>query len=153
MYRAHAFSVSGSSPLNDSESTIRGLAQDLCTAFNTGNYDQAAALYDSEASFMPPHQDAAQGPKSIERLLKTFGDQGYENLRFETTRVDSSGDMALETGHYTVTIRKGTTIVADHGKYLRGWRRFGAWRIVADCWSSNIRLGDDVRFGGHTKVA
>jgi hypothetical protein len=26
----------------------------------------------------------------------------------------------------------------DRGKYLKVWRRLGAWRIVADCWSSNL---------------
>jgi len=26
----------------------------------------------------------------------------------------------------------------DRGKYVKVWRRLGAWRIVADCWSSNL---------------
>jgi len=153
MYRAHAFGVPGSSSVGDAESTIRGLSQDFCTAFNTGNYDQAAALFNSVSSLMPPHQDAAEGSKAIEQMLRHFGDAGYENLRFETLRVESSGDMAIETGHYSLTIRKGSAVVTDHGKYLRGWRRFGAWRIIADCWSSNVRLNDDARFGTGTKVA
>jgi hypothetical protein len=30
------------------------------------------------------------------------------------------------------------TILADRGKYVKAWRRLGAWLIVADCWSSNL---------------
>jgi uncharacterized protein (TIGR02246 family) len=147
MYRAVAFGVSGSGPTRDTESTIRGLTQDFCTAFNTGNYDQAAALFTSEAHFMPPHRESSQGAKTIERVLRDLADSGYEDLRLETAGLECSGDMAVETGRYSVTIRRGTTIFADHGKYLRTWRRLGAWRITADCWSSSIPLSDDARVG------
>ena len=152
MYRAQAFGVSGSGPIRDAESMLRGLTQDFCTAFNTGNYDQAAVLFTSDALFMPPHRESSQGTKAIERVLKELGDCGYGDLRFETTSVDYSGDMAVETGRYSVTIRRGTAVLADHGKYLRTWRRLGAWLITADCWSSSIPLQDDIRLGAD-KVA
>jgi ketosteroid isomerase-like protein len=75
----------------------------------------------------------------VERLLRQFGDAGYEDLRLETVRVESSGDMAMEIGRYTVGIRRpDATVIADRGKYLKTWRRLGAWLIVADCWSSNL---------------
>jgi len=146
MYRALSFGVSGSG-MRDAESTLRGLTQDFCTAFNTGNYDHAAALFAADALFMPPHRDSTQGKGAIEHLLRDFGGAGYEDLRFETTRVDSSGDMAVEAGRYSFTIRRGSTIVSDQGKYLRTWRRLGAWLITADCWSSSIPLQDEVRLG------
>jgi len=151
MYRALSLGVSGSSAFNEMESTIRAMTQDFCTAFNTGNYDQAAALFTSDACFMPPHEESFEGTKAIERALREFGYSGYESLRFETTRVDGSGDMAVEIGRYALTVRKGTAILADRGKYLRGWRRLGAWRIIADCWSSCIRLSDDVRLNAGDK--
>lgn len=147
MYRALSAGVSDSGPIRDVESRLRGLTQDFCTAFNTGNYDHAAALFNSDASLMPPHRESSQGVKAIERVLREFGDCGYEDLRFETTRVDSSADMAVEIGRYSVTIRRGTNIIADRGKYLRTWRRLGVWLITADCWSSSIPLQDDVRLG------
>jgi ketosteroid isomerase-like protein len=152
MDRAAVFGLSSSSPTRDSEFTIKGLTQDFCTAFNTGNYDHAAALFSSEARFMPPHRESCQGPKAIERILKEFGDRGYEDLRFETQGVDCSGDMAVETGRYRLTIRRGTTLYADQGKYLRAWRRLGAWLITADCWSSSIPLQNEVGLGAD-KVA
>jgi ketosteroid isomerase-like protein len=152
MYRTSSLGISDSTALREMESTIRAMTQDFCIAFNTSNYDQAAALFTAEAVFMPPHQESFQGTKAIERALREFGSSGYESLRFETTWVDGSGDMAFEIGRYEVNVRKETAILADRGKYLRGWRRLGAWRIIADCWSSCIRLGDDARLTG-VKIA
>ncbi|HEY7616546.1 MAG TPA: nuclear transport factor 2 family protein [Terriglobales bacterium] len=141
MYRPVASHVPSSASFPDVESTIRGLAQDLCTAFNTGNYDQMAAMFAADGSFMPPHHEAVYGPKAIEHLLREFGESGYDDLRFEMLRVEHSGDIAFEMGRFTVAIRQdnGTT-VAERGKYLRGWRRLGAWLIIADCWNSNLPL-------------
>jgi hypothetical protein len=55
--------------------------------------------------------------------------------------VDYSGDMAVETGRYTVVVRQenGTTVV-DRGKFVHAWRRLGVWLMVADCWSSDLPL-------------
>jgi uncharacterized protein (TIGR02246 family) len=153
MYRALASSVSGSGPSRDAESTIRGLTQDFCTAFNTGNFDHAAALFAPEAVLMPPHREWSQGIRAIERVLQEFGDTGYESLRFDTVRVDASGDMAIESGLYTVAIRRGSAIVSDRGKYVRAWRRLGAWLIIADCWSSNLPLADSAQADTGAKVA
>lgn len=152
MYRASSFDVYGSSSDREADGTIRGLTQDFSTAFNTGNYDHASALFASEALFMPPHRESSQGVSTIERVLRQFGDSGYEDLRFETLRVESSGDMAVETGRYSVTIRMGGNVISDRGKYLRTWRRLGAWFITADCWSSSIPLRDEVRLNAE-KVA
>src|SRR5579864_9178525 len=70
MYRPPSSGVPGSNPRLDVESTIRGLTQDFCMAFNTGNYDQAAALFASDGVLMLSHREPAQGPKGIERLLR-----------------------------------------------------------------------------------
>jgi uncharacterized protein (TIGR02246 family) len=139
MYRPYSGSLAESRPFLDVQSLLRNIEQDFVTSFNTGNYDQAAALFAQDGAFMPPHQEPAYGPSAVERLLRQFGEAGYEDLRLETVRVDSSGDMAMEIGRYTVAIRQPDgTIVADRGKYVKAWRRLGVWLIVADCWSSNL---------------
>jgi uncharacterized protein (TIGR02246 family) len=154
MYRPLSTSGAGSDPLLDIESIIRGLTQDFCMAFNTGNYDQAAALFSSDGVLMLSHREPSQGSKGIERMLREYADSGYQNLRFETTRVDYSGDMAIEMGRYNVSTQQGDTTVADAGKFLRAWHRLGVWRIVADSWSSNLPIADrEVKFGSATKVA
>lgn len=139
MYRPFGSGVHSQSLFIDVESTIRGLTQDYSTAFNTGNYEQVAELFAADGLFMPPHREAAQGPKAIERVLRDDGETGYQDLRLETTRVDNSGDMAVEIGRYTVAIRQGNgTTLADRGKFIHAWRRLGVWLMVAACWSSDL---------------
>ena len=135
--------LSGSAPSVNSwldvQSALRGLTQDFATAFNTGNYDQAAALFTSDGFLMPPHREMAQRPKAIEMMLRGLGEAGYQNLRLETIRVEESGDMAVEIGRYTVALQQlnGTTVV-ERGKFVQTWRRLGAWLMTVDCWSSDL---------------
>jgi ketosteroid isomerase-like protein len=151
MYRPNS---SGSNPPLDVESTIRGLTQDFCMAFNTGNYDQAALLFASDGVLMLSHHEPSQGPKVIERALRQYGDSGYQNLRFETARVDYSGDMAIEMGRYTVSFDAGNRSIGDAGRFLRAWRRLGAWRIVGDSWSSSLPIaGHEIKLGEDARVA
>ena len=139
MYRPYSSPVGASGSSTDVLSTIRGLTQDFGMNFNTGNYDQVAGLFASDGLFMAPHNDSVVGPKPIERKLREFGESGYQDLRLETIRVDSSGDMAMEIGRYSVSVvSESNSAKAERGKYLKVWRRLGAWRIVADCWSSNL---------------
>jgi len=152
MYRPFGSSVPGSSPFLDAESAIRGLTQDFCTAFNTGNYDQAAALFAADGLYLAPNREAAQGPKAIERVLRELGESGHHDLRFETTRVDHSDDMAIEIGRFTVVIQRSNRTTTDSGKFMRAWRRLGKWSIVANSWNSNLPLPDEIRLEG-TKVA
>lgn len=139
MYRSYSNPLADSRPSLDVQSLIRNLSQDFVTAFNTGNYDQAAALFAPDGAYLAPHHDPAYGPKAVERLLHEFGEAGYQDLRLETIRVEYSADMALEIGRYTVAIRQPNgTVVADRGKYVKAWRRLGTWLMLADCWSSNL---------------
>jgi len=120
-------------PFQDIQSQIRDLSQDFAIAFNTGNFDQAAMMFASEGVLMVPNYDAAYGEKAIERLLRQIGDQEYVGLRLETKRVEQSGDMAMEIGVFSAVARKKN--LATRGKYVKVWRRLGAWRMIADCWS------------------
>jgi ketosteroid isomerase-like protein len=141
MYRPYSSSVAESHPFLDVPSLLRNLGQDFVTAFNTGNYDQASALFAQDGAFMVPHYEPAYGPKGAEHLLHQLADAGYEDVRLETSRVEISSDLAVEIGRYTVGIRQSDgTILADRGKYVKAWHRLGAWLIVADCWSSNLPL-------------
>lgn len=146
MYRPLSSSVPTASPFFDVETQVRGLTKDYCTAFNTGNYDHASQVFAADGLFMPAHREPVQGPKAIERLLREYGERGYEDLRLETMRVEYSGDMAIEIGRYSLAVRQGNgTKVADRGKFVHAWRRFGTWLIVADSWSSNLPISAELR--------
>ena len=139
MYRSSSGSTSTVNSWLDVQSAVRGLTQDFATAFNTGNYDQAAALFTSDGFLMPPQREAVQGQKPIELMLRKLGEAGYENLRLETTRVEESGDMAVGIGRYTVAVQQANgTTVADRGKFVQVWRRLGIWLMTTNCWNSDL---------------
>lgn len=136
MYQPYPGSLAGARPLRDVESQLRDLTQDFAMSFNTGNYDQGASLFASDGVLMALHSEPAYGQKQVERALRQLADAGYNDLRLETTRVDHSGDMAMELGHFSVVVRQADgTLVQERGKYVRVWRRLGAWLMMADCWS------------------
>lgn len=120
----------------DVESQIRDTSQDFAMAFNTGNFDQAAELFAQDGVLLAPRHEKAQGQKQIERLLRQLSDGGYSDLRLETTRVEHSGDMAMEIGRFTMTGRRqdGSTF-PERGNYVKVWRRLGAWLIIGECWT------------------
>lgn len=141
MYRPYSGSLADSRPFRDVESQIRDLTQDFAMSFNTGNYDQAASLFATDGVLMTPQSEAAYGQKQVERQLRQLGEAGYGDLRLETTRVDHSGDMAMELGRFTVVVRKPDgTLVPERGKYVKVWRRLGAWLVMADCWSRSAQM-------------
>ena len=144
MYRPYTTTPADMRPLRDVESQLRDLTQDFATSFNTGNYDQAASLYAVDGVLMAPHYEGAHGRKLVERVLRDLGEKGYSDLRLETTRVEHSGDMAMELGRFTVLVRKADgTRTPERGKYMRVWRRLGAWLLAADCWSrTQISVND-----------
>src|SRR4030095_4049864 len=124
MYRSFSNSAPSGNLYADVESAIRGLALDFCTAFNTGNYDQVAAMYAPEAILMSPMREPSVGRKAIETVMRAYRDEGYEDLRMETTRVEYAGDLAVDLGRYTSAILQSNgTSVVDRGKYMEAWRR------------------------------
>ena len=143
MYRPYT-SLPDSHAFRDVETQLRDLTKDFTTSFNTGNYDQAAAQFAADGVLMVPLHEAAYGQKPVEQLLRRMGDAGYSSLRLETTRVEHSGDMAMEIGRFTVLVRKpdGTT-GPECGKYVKVWRRLGVWLIMADCWSGTGEVAID----------
>ena len=144
MYRPYTSAQADVRPLQDVESQVRGLTQDFVTSFNTGNYDQAASLFTSDGVFMAPAHEAAFGQKAVEQLLRQLGEAGCSGLRLETTRVEHSGDMAMEIGRFYLISRQADgAMEAEHGKYVRVWRRLGVWLIMADCWSRTARIASD----------
>lgn len=144
MYRPYSGSLADSRPFRDVESQLRDFTQDFAMSFNTGNHDQAASLFASDGVLMAPQREAAYGQKQVERLLRQLADAGYSDLRLETTRVDHSGDMAMELGRFSVVLRQADgTLVPERGKYVKVWRRLGAWLVMADCWSRTAQTVSD----------
>jgi|SRR5579872_1225748 len=144
MYQSYSNFPADTRPPRDVEFQLRELTQDFATAFNTGNYDHAASMFSFDGTLMAPHYDSALGQKPVEHLLRHLGELGYNDLRMETTRIEHSGDMAMELGRFSMMLCKPDgTKIPDRGKYVRVWRRLGAWLLVADCWSRTAHTVGD----------
>lgn len=144
MYRPYSSTPADLRPLRDVESQLRDSTQDFATSFNTGNYDQAAALFAHDGVLIAPRLESAYGQKAVERLLRQLGEAGYSDLRLETTRIDHSGDMAMELGRFTVLRLADGKMIPENGKYVKVWRRLGAWLLVADCWSPTMKAANEL---------
>ena len=144
MYRHYPGPDADSRPFRDVQSQLRDQTQDFATSFNTGNYDHAARVFASDGVLMAPQYEGAYGQKQVEHLLRELGELGYSDLRMETTRVDSSADMAMELGRFSLMLRKADgTMIPGQGKYVRVWRRVGAWLLMADSWNWTSRAASD----------
>jgi len=136
MYRPYPNQSADAGLPRNVEAIVRDLTQDFAMSFNTGNFDQASALFSKDGMIVTPGMEAVHGQKAIEATLRRLGDLGYSDLRLETARVEHSGDLAMEIGRFTVKLRKGDgTGTTDRGSYVKVWRRLGVWLVVADCWS------------------
>jgi ketosteroid isomerase-like protein len=144
MYRPYSSPQADFNPFRDVESQLRDQTQDFVTSFNTGNYDLASRLFANDGVLMAPQYEGAYGQKQVERLLRELGEAGYSDLRMETMRVDHSGDMAMELGRFSLVVRKADgTMTPERGKYVRVWRRLGAWLLMADCWNWTAPAAND----------
>ncbi len=122
------------------ESVIRASAPAWAAAYNAGEADAMAEMYWKDAVLLPPGAPAATGTAAIRAFLA--GDiaatkaAGLTMNIPEAGVVDVSGDLAYETGTYSVTDASGT--IVDTGKYIGVFqKRGGEWRYVHDTWNSD----------------
>lgn len=101
------------------------------------------ASYADDAVVQPPYMPASTGKTAITSLFEEMVAEDVPtsfDITIENVTVAESGELAYETGHYTVsgTAPDGETW-EDQGKYLSVWEKSaeGEWRTVALSWSPN----------------
>lgn len=109
-------------------------------AYNAGDADALASLYDEKAILMPPGAPAAHGRAAIRAFLAAdVAGSAKAGVTFHLgTNPDggANGDMGWVSGTYSVTDKSGKTI--DAGKYLSVSKKEGGkWRYVRDTWNSD----------------
>lgn len=108
--------------------------------YAAGNADAIAELYAEDAVVLAPGAPTATGREAIRTFLK--GDvEGAKaagislNISPEST-VEMSGDVAWQTGTFTVTDASGAQV--DTGKFLSVLRKKdGKWSLIRDAWNSD----------------
>ena len=99
-----------------------------------------AALYTKDAIVLPPDAEMIVGSKTgIEALFKEQFAAGVKRFTLETINVERSGDMATETGRFTVVVSpKEGPEAKVIGKYVVVWKKDGGiWKLHRDIWNSD----------------
>ena len=100
--------------------------------------DMAAALgsYGESSIMMMPGMPMMTGRAAIETGMKGMMDMMKVNAAsFNTQDVMVSGDIAVETGTFSMTTTmKGGKPMTDNGKYLTVWKHQadGSWKAIRD---------------------
>ena len=91
-----------------------------------------AARYSEYGKLLPPNEAIVYGRAGIEKFWKATMDSGIEMIELNTADVEGLGELAVESGAYTLYGKNRA--VMDWGKYLVLWKQIdGEWRLQSDC--------------------
>jgi len=139
----------GGVSLSRAEVAIRKLTQDWTLACNSKQLDDLVDLYGADAIVLRPNVPPVRGTAAIREFFFSVLDAGFGEVDMEPLRTEVFGDIAYEAGRckmlvpFTMGKRR-----EERGKYLLTMaRQSGDWKILADCWSSDLSLGVNVDSG------
>jgi len=129
--------------LSRTEAAVRKVLQDWAFACNTRHLDDLVGIYASDALVLRPNHPSVRGTAAIREFFVAALDSGFCEAELDPMRLEVFGDIAYEAGRckalMPVAVSKRRE---ERGKYLTLCARQsnGEWKIVADCWSSDLAL-------------
>lgn len=121
----------------DVQAQIAAVNNQLMAALKRGDAAAMAALYSRDAKIYPSHSDVLTGRQVIEQFWRGSMRDGIRGGKLTATEVEMFGNMAWETGEYTMTGKEDK--IFDRGKYLVIWKKEqGQWRLYRDIWNTNM---------------
>ena len=119
---------------------LEAIDQAWAKAFNAGNAEAVANIYDENAVLLPPSAPTVTGRTAIRAFFKNEIDgaskAGLTIALAPKPTAGVSGDMAWLSGTYSVKDKSGK--VAEAGKYLVvAMKKGGKWVYVRDAWNSD----------------
>jgi len=114
----------------------RAKAAEFASAARHGDAEGMVAFYADDAMLMPPGAPLMRGKDAIRQFWTGFTSMGAIDAVLTTDDVMESGDLAVESGHFelTITPKGGGAPIKDSGKYLVVWRD---GKIVRDIFNSS----------------
>jgi ketosteroid isomerase-like protein len=126
-----------------SEQAARQLVQDWAQACNTKHLDDLLELYAADATVIRSNIPPVRSLPAIREFLFSLLEAGLGDVEMESLRTEVLGEIALELGRckMLVPLAMGKRR-EERGKYLLVLARqpAGAWKILADCWSSDLAV-------------
>lgn len=133
----------GGATMNRVETAVRKVMQDWVFACNSKQLDDLVSTYSSDALVLRPNHPAVRGAPAIREFFFAALDSGVGDVEIDPIRLDVTGDVGYEAGRYKMLVPVAVSKRREEkGKYLTLLVRQpnGEWRIVSDCWSSDLSL-------------
>jgi ketosteroid isomerase-like protein len=133
----------GGATLSRAELAVRKITQDWALACNGKQLDDLVELYGADAVVLRPNVPPVRGTAAIREFFFGVLDAGLGDVEMDPLRVEVFGDIGYEAGRcqMLVPFAMGKRR-EERGKYLLTVaRQSGEWKILADCWSSDLSLG------------
>jgi len=125
------------------ETAVRKVTLDWALACNSRQLDDLVSNYAADALVLRPNHPAVRGTAAIREFFFNALDSGFGEVELDPMRVEVVGDVAYEAGRCKMLV---PVVVGkrreERGKYLTVLSRQpnGEWRIVSDCWSTDLSL-------------
>jgi len=135
------FSIESSAADSAKEvAALQAADQDWAKAYNAGNADAVARLYDEQAVLLPPGVPGVSGRAAIKAFfVKDTAESQKAGVAFTLGPKPAggvSGDMGWQSGTYAVKDKAGKVI--ETGKYLSvSMKKDGKWLYVRDTWNAD----------------
>jgi ketosteroid isomerase-like protein len=145
--------------MSRAEAAVRRVTQEWVLACNTKHLDDLLELYASDPIVLRSNYPPIRGAAAVREYFFGALDAGFGEVEVEPLRVDIIGDLAYEAGRCKAlaptTVGKRRE---ERGKYLWVCHRQanGEWKLVADCWSSDLTLSNlesDIPQGAAVKMS
>ncbi|MGA9804480.1 MAG: DUF4440 domain-containing protein, partial [Terriglobales bacterium] len=133
----------GTSTGGRAEASARQVVQDWAQACNTRHIDDLLELYAADATLIRSNLPPVRSLPSIREFLISLLEAGLGDVEMESLRIEVLGEIALDLGRckMLVPVAMGKRR-EERGKYLVVLVRqpAGTWKILADCWSSDLAV-------------
>jgi ketosteroid isomerase-like protein len=136
-----AFSIESTAADSAKEmAALQAVDQDWVRAYNAGNADAVASLYDEQAVLLPPGAPGVNGRAAIKAFfVKDTAESQKAGVAFSLGHKPAggvSGDLGWQSGTYAVKDKAGK--IVETGKYLSvSMKKGGKWLYVRDTWNAD----------------
>jgi uncharacterized protein (TIGR02246 family) len=103
-------------------------------AFLRGDAKAVSELYTEDAQVIAPGEPVARGRAAIAAAWQKSIDSGIKDVKLEALDVESSGDLAYETGVVRLVARDGKVSSARYVVVRK--REGGRWKLHRDIWNA-----------------
>ena len=128
-----------SSSLETVRDAFTSICQQFQKSFNQGDVEDLASLYLEDAKILPPNMDMIEGKDTIQKFWQGALEMGIKSYKPEMIEVESSGNLGVFVGKYTVFGSENQVI--NKGKSLTVLKNIdGKWKIWRDIFNSSMPL-------------